>query len=64
MAKFEEIDRNGGVDSLKPGTEWIMVPEGKSNIVCLTGGAGYGIKATEGKNYVKIDVISDGQVRR
>ena len=58
MAKFEEIDRNGGVDSLQPGTEWIMVPKGKSNIVCLTGGAGYGIKAVEGKNYVKIDVIS------
>jgi hypothetical protein len=34
MVKFEEIDRNSGVDSLKPGPRWIMVPEGKSNI-CL-----------------------------
>ena len=56
--KFEEIDRNRGVDSLKPGPGWIMVPEGKSNIVCLTGGAGYGIKAVEGKNYVKIEEIN------
>jgi hypothetical protein len=58
-AKFKEIERNRGVDSLKPGPGWIMVPQGKSNIVCLTGGAGYGIKAVEGKNYVKIDVISE-----
>jgi hypothetical protein len=58
MAKFEEIERNKGVDSLKPGPGWIMVPEGKSNFVCLTGGAGYGIKAVEGKNYVKIDVVN------
>ncbi len=61
-AKFEEIDRNSGVDSLKPGPGWIMVPEGKSNIVCLTGGAGYGIKV-EGKNYVKIDVINHDKYR-
>ncbi len=59
MARFEEIDRNSGVDSLRPGAEWIMVPKGKSNIVCLTGGAGYGVKAVEGKSYVKIDVISE-----
>lgn len=58
MARFEEFNRNSGVDSLQPGTEWIMVPKGKSNIVCLTGGAGYSIKAIEGKSYVKIDVIS------
>jgi hypothetical protein len=58
-AKFEEIDRNRGVDSLRPGPAWIMVPEGKSNIVCLTGGAGYVVKAVEGKNYVKIDVIGE-----
>jgi len=60
-AKFEEIDRNRGVDSLKPGPGWIMVPEGKSNIVCLTGGAGYRINAVEGTNYVKIDVISEAK---
>src|SRR5262245_65692499 len=57
-AKFEEVDYNSGVDTLKPGPGWIMVPEGKSNIVCLTGGAGYDVKAIEGKNYVKIDVLS------
>ncbi|MEN3381740.1 MAG: hypothetical protein V7608_1784, partial [Hyphomicrobiales bacterium] len=57
MAKFEEIERNSGVDSLKPGTEWIMVPKGKSNIVCLTGGAGYGVKAVEGTNKVSIAEI-------
>jgi hypothetical protein len=59
-AKFKEIERNRGVDSLKPGPGWIMVPQGKSNIVCLTGAAGYGLpKAVEGKDYVKIDVISE-----
>jgi hypothetical protein len=58
MAKFEEIERNSGVDSLKPGTEWIMVPKGKSNIVRLTGGVGYSIKATEGTNKVSIAEIS------
>ena len=58
MAKFEEIERNSGVDSLRPGTEWIMVPKGKSNIVRLTGGAGYGVKAIAGKDYVSIDEIS------
>lgn len=58
MAKFEEIERNSGVDSLKPGAEWIMVPKGKSNIVRLTGGAGYGIKAVEGTNKVSIAEIS------
>ena len=58
-AKFKEIERNRGVDSLRPGPGWIMVPENKSNIVCLTGGAGYGWKAVEGKDYVKIDVISE-----
>jgi hypothetical protein len=60
-AKFKEIERNRGVDSLRPGPGWIMVPEGKSNIVCLTGGAEYGIKAVEGKDYVKIDVISENK---
>ena len=59
MARFEEIDRNSGVDSLRPGAEWIMVPKGKSNIVCLTGGPGYGVKAVEGKSYVRIAEISE-----
>lgn len=59
MARFEEIDRNSGVDSLKPGAAWIMVPEGKSNYVCLTGGAGYGVNAVAGKGYVKIDMIRE-----
>lgn len=54
MARFEEIERNSGVDSLKPGAEWIMVPKGKSNLVRLTGGAGYGIKAIEGTNKVSV----------
>jgi hypothetical protein len=58
MAKFEEIERNSGVDSRKPGAAWIMVPKGKSNIVRLTGGAGYGVKAVEGKDYVGIAEIS------
>jgi hypothetical protein len=57
MAKFEETERNSGVDSLKPGTEWIMVPKGKSNLVCLTGGAGYGVKAVEGANKISIAEI-------
>ena len=57
MAKFEEIERNSGVDSLKPGTEWIMVPKGKSNIVRLIGGAGYSVKAVEGPDYVRIAEI-------
>jgi hypothetical protein len=35
-----------------------MVPKGKSNIVRLTGGAGYGIKAIEGTNKVSIAEIS------
>jgi hypothetical protein len=57
MAKFEEVERNSGVDSLKPGAAWIMVPKGKSNIVCLTGGAGYGIKAVQGTDKVRIAEI-------
>jgi hypothetical protein len=59
MARFEEIAPNSGVDSLRPGAEWIMVPKGKSNFVCLTGGAGYGVKAVEGKSYVRIAEISE-----
>ena len=59
MAKFEQIERNTGVDSLQPGTEWIMVPKGKSNLICLTGGAKHRVEAVEGKTYVRIDVIHE-----
>jgi hypothetical protein len=57
MAKFEEIERNSGVDRLKSGAGWIMVPNGKSNIVRLTGGAGFGLKTVEGANKVRIAEI-------
>jgi hypothetical protein len=63
MAKFEEVERNRGVDSLKPGLEWIMVPKGGSNIVCLTGGAGYSIAVSEGKDYVSVAKVAEAKYR-
>lgn len=63
MARFEEVDRNSGVDSLKPGTEWIMVPKGGSNIVCLTGGAGYRVEASESKSYVSVAEVAEDRYR-
>lgn len=45
MARFEEVGPNQGVDSIKPGVEWMMVPLGGTNLVCLSDGAGYSAPA-------------------
>jgi hypothetical protein len=52
MAKFEEVSRNQGVDTVKAGLEWMMVPLGGTNLVCLTDGAGFTLK--EEKNKLKL----------
>lgn len=54
MAKFVEVARNRGVDSWKPGLEWMMVPQGGSNLVCLQDADGYTVQ--ERKNKQKLDI--------
>lgn len=41
MARFEEVDRNRGVDSEPPGREWMIVPKSGENLVRLTDGGGF-----------------------
>ncbi len=54
MAKFIEIERNKGVDSNIPGTEWMMVPVGKPNLVVLEDGEGFAVRASEHKEKITI----------
>ena len=44
MARFVEVAKNRGVDSWKPGQEWMMVPQGGSNLICLEDGEGFSVQ--------------------
>ncbi len=44
MARFVEVAQYRGVDSWKPGLEWMMVPQGGSNLICLEDGEGFTVK--------------------
>jgi hypothetical protein len=50
MARFVEVARNRGVDSWRPGQEWMMVPESGSNLVCLEDGKDFSIRERPGKS--------------
>jgi len=43
MTRFEEVARNRGVDSARPGHEWMMVPQDGDNLVRLADGDGYAV---------------------
>jgi hypothetical protein len=61
MARFVEVARNRGVDSWKPGQEWMMVPEKSSNLVCLEGGDGFTVKERPGKTKLVITLLNASQ---
>jgi len=50
MARFVEVAKNRGVDSWKPGQEWMMVPQGGSNLICLEDGKDYSVQERKGKS--------------
>jgi hypothetical protein len=62
MTRFEEVERNQGVDSLRPGSEWMMVPLHGSNMVCLTDGAGYSLKEEQRKKLKPIVELPANEV--
>lgn len=49
MARFVEVAKNRGVDSWKPGQEWMMVPQGGSNLICLEDGEGFSVQEKPAK---------------
>jgi hypothetical protein len=57
MAGFEEVGANRGVDSKKPGMEWMMVPLGGTNLVCLSEGLGYSVAESAGRSRLTITEI-------
>jgi hypothetical protein len=61
MARFVEVARNRGVDSWQPGKEWMMVPQGGSNLVCLEDGDGYTVREKKGKDKLTFTKLSPSQ---
>jgi hypothetical protein len=43
VANFEELAANSGVDTLKPGDAWVIIPKGGANQVFLRESAGYAL---------------------
>ena len=63
MARFEEVAANRGVDSLIPGAEWMMIPSGGSNLVCLSNGVGFSVaEPPRGPKKLTIAAIPANQI--
>jgi hypothetical protein len=59
MARFEEVAANRGVDTVRLGHEWMMVPHGDDNLVRLTEGTGF---VVAGKTRtVNVKLVAEGK---
>src|SRR6267142_992001 len=59
MARFEELAPNRGVDSVQPGFEWMMVPEGGENLVRLANGTGFSVTTVIGGSHLNVKEIAE-----